>query len=142
MRYIAYPVGSTALELERSMHKPNVYPHSSSQHPSHTQTHTLRPTTCLAFGSLLTLDMVTDGRGSKLNQREPSRNSTECQKHLITAQERLKGYICSTLLLVGFSAWTGNLTPAGVQGSASHCCDTGCFSSKEIFSTTTQIFVL
>lgn len=83
--------------------------------------------------------MVTDGREAKQSQREPSRNSTECQKHLIAAQERLKGYICSTLLLVGFSAWTGNLTPAGVRGSASHCCNTGCFMSKKICSTAMQI---
>lgn len=42
--------------------------------------HTPRPTTCVAFSSLLTLDTVTDGQGSKLSQRAPSRNSTECQK--------------------------------------------------------------
>lgn len=98
---------------------PSQFITASISHPKHFA-HTLRPTTCVAFGSLLTPDMVTDGRGSKLSQREISMNSTECQKHLIAAQERLKGYICSTLLLVGFSAWTGNLTPAGVQGSGTH----------------------
>ena len=137
-------VGSTVLELERSTPRPNVYPHSSSQHPiTHPKhsAHTLRPTTCVAFGSLLTLDMVTDERGLQQSQKEPSRNSAECQKHLIAAQERLKGYICSALLLVWFNVWTGKLTPAGVWGSTSDCCDASCFMSKRICSMATQNFV-
>lgn len=107
---------------------------STSESISHTKhfAHALRRTTCVAFGSFLTLDVVTDGRGSKLSQREPSWNSSECQKHLIAALERLKGYICSTLLLVGYNAWTVNLTPAGVWGSASHCCSAGCDLSNWI----------
>lgn len=80
IRYRA--VASTVFELERSTHRPDIFPKqfitASTLHPKHFA-HTLRPTTCVAFGCLLTLDMVTDGRGSKLSQREPSRNSTERQ---------------------------------------------------------------
>lgn len=38
--------------------------------------HTLRPTTCVVFSSLLTPDTVTDGKGLKSSQRELTTNST------------------------------------------------------------------
>ena len=125
-------LASAALEPEKVRAQAKCPPSqsitASISHSKHF-VHTLRPTTCVAFGSLRTLDTVTDGRGSKLSHRGPSRNSTECQKHPIAAQERLKGYICSTLLLVWFSTCTRNLTPAGVQGSANYCCEIGPFIS-------------
>lgn len=74
---IAHTVGSAVLELECASTVPNADPQflkASISHAKHLA-HTLRPATCEAFGSLLTLDIVTHGLGSKPSQEELSRNS-------------------------------------------------------------------
>lgn len=93
----------------------------SSSHAKHL-VDTLRPKTCAAFGSLRTLDTVTDGQGSEQVREELSRNSTvpEPSPH---SQERFKGYICFTLELVGLSTFNGEITPTGVGA---------CFSSRKL----------
>lgn len=45
------------------------------------------------------------------------------QNHLLTAQERWKGYICLTLELVGLSTFNGEITPTSVRA---------CFMSRKL----------